>query len=122
MGPESDTQSKSTNLTKLNGYPVAVQEAYKRYLLDNDNHALLTVVLGSLEFMLPHPPAQALVDMPESTRLMEDLGADSLALTELVFLLEELFEVSITNDELVGLRTLGDLKRFSLGKLANTCH
>ena len=41
---------------------------------------------------------------------MEDLGVDSLMMLEIVMLVEETLDVSIENDELMELRTLGDVK------------
>ena len=38
----------------------------------------------------------------------DDLGADSLAIVELVLALEEKFDVKIPDDEVDGIRTVGD--------------
>ena len=38
---------------------------------------------------------------------MDDLGADSLAIVELVLALEEKFDVKIPDDEVDGLQTVG---------------
>lgn len=117
MPSESDIESGVSNPAKLEGYPPAVRQAYYDYCLKRDEDTLLLVVVSALEFMLPVSPSETLITMPEETRLVEDLGVDSLALTELVFLLEELFDVRITNNELAELRTIGDLKKFSIRKL-----
>ena len=42
-------------------------------------------------------------------RLAEDLGADSLASVELVMALEEATGVTISDDELPNLKTVGDI-------------
>jgi acyl carrier protein len=57
--------------------------------------------------------------MPGSTRLIEDLGFDSLAITEVVFFTEDLLGINIGNDEIVRLRTLDDLCGFVQGKVAD---
>ena len=50
--------------------------------------------------------------------LAADLGLDSLAGIELAQALEERFALRITDDELDGLRTYGDLERLVLRKVA----
>ena len=49
-------------------------------------------------------PAQVTREM----RFQEDLGADSLDLVELVMKLEEVFEITIPDDEAQKIRTVGD--------------
>ncbi len=48
----------------------------------------------------------------ESTRIFEDLGADSLDLVELVMTLEEGYNIIITNYIAVTLATVGDVVAF----------
>ena len=42
------------------------------------------------------------------TRLMDDLGADSLALAELTLVLEETFDIDISDEEADTIRTVRD--------------
>jgi acyl carrier protein len=42
------------------------------------------------------------------TRLMDDLGADSLALVELTLVFEETFDIDITDEEANRIRTVRD--------------
>ncbi|HEX3595914.1 MAG TPA: acyl carrier protein [Polyangiaceae bacterium] len=44
----------------------------------------------------------------EKTSFVDDLGADSLAIVELVLAMEEAFGVAIPDDEAENLRTVGD--------------
>jgi acyl carrier protein len=43
-----------------------------------------------------------------TTRFVEDLGADSLALVELTLVLEETFDIDISEEEAAGLRSVRD--------------
>jgi len=49
-----------------------------------------------------------LEDVDSSKTFTEDLGADSLAIVELVLALEEKFDVKIPDDEVDKLKTVGD--------------
>ena len=49
--------------------------------------------------------------------LAADLGLDSLTMMEIVMLAEDVFPISINNDELRGLRTVGDVQHFIECKL-----
>ncbi len=44
----------------------------------------------------------------EGAKFIEDLGADSLDIVELVMAMEDQFEVSIPEEEAEGLRTVGE--------------
>ena len=102
---------------ELAGFPGPAIEAALRFResgLADDLHAL---VLRMLAFYRPKnrtDPVDALV--PE-TRFREELGIDSLTLTEMVFKLDELLGVPIELREVAGLQTLGELQAFLRGKL-----
>ncbi|HVE91692.1 MAG TPA: acyl carrier protein [Actinomycetota bacterium] len=54
------------------------------------------------------------------TRLEEDLGADSLALVELAMSLEEELHLEIPDDELEGIRTVGDAVEYVAERVATS--
>jgi acyl carrier protein len=54
----------------------------------------------------------------EDATFKDDLGADSLDLVELVMALEERMDISIPEDELEGIKTVGQAVDIVLGKLA----
>ncbi len=54
----------------------------------------------------------------DGTRLIEDLAYDSVAVAELVFFLEDLFDVTLNNDDILGVRTIADLRSCVNRKLA----
>jgi acyl carrier protein len=56
----------------------------------------------------------------EEARFFADLDADSLDLVELVMALEEKFDVSIPEEELDGINTVGNALDLLLGKLGAT--
>jgi len=90
-----------------------------RFREQGDSTAIPTVVYGLLERYQPAPAKLALKDANDETRLIEDLGLDSLALLEVVFAIEGVLKLQINNDELKEVRTLGKLNQFLRDKLAN---
>lgn len=70
------------------------------------------VVLGIVERFV-EPEQRARLKSPDpSLRVIEDLGVDSLTMMEVVLLVEECLKITIKNDELRNLRTLGDIQTF----------
>ena len=54
----------------------------------------------------------------ETARFKEDLDADSLDLVELVMALEEKFDISVPEEDLDGVTTIGAALELCLGKIA----
>lgn len=48
----------------------------------------------------------------EDTNVMEDLGADSLDIVEMLMTIEQDYGVVIPDDEVVGFKTVGDIARY----------
>ena len=48
----------------------------------------------------------------ENTRILDDLGADSLDIVELIMTLEESYNIIITNDDASELLTIGQIAAF----------
>jgi 3-hydroxyacyl-[acyl-carrier-protein] dehydratase len=70
------------------------------------------VVIGVIERFVEPDLRVKLKDADDDLRLIEDLGIDSLTMMEIVILVEEVLQMTINNDELRNLRTVGDVKTF----------
>jgi acyl carrier protein len=57
-------------------------------------------------------------DVLAEASILDDLGADSLDVVELVMALEEAFDIEIPDDAIEGMRTIGDVETF-VGKQAS---
>src|SRR5580692_6897441 len=77
----------------------------------NPEH-LPAVVIGVIERFVEPDLRVKLKDGDDDLRLIEDLGIDSLTMMEIVILVEDVLQMSINNDELRNLRTVGDVKTF----------
>lgn len=94
---------------ELLGFPDATIDAVMRFRNDGGVEALTEVVLRVMEYYLPRDRLVSLQDLPESTHLADDLGADSLLIAEVGFKLEELLGVGIDLQSGTPVETLGDL-------------
>ena len=107
---ESEARWKQA-MEALAGHPAETLAAAERFLRTRDPEALREVVTRVVQFHLPAKP-EGRVDVaqqPGSSRLVEDLGLDSLAMVEMSFLLDEVLGVKFTDEEMKSLRTLDDL-------------
>jgi acyl carrier protein len=97
---------------KLRGFPEPLVSAYLAFADTKDLAQLDAVVLGVLNFYLVKKPATPVQAMPDETRLIEDLGCDSLSLMDTVFLIESLFDIKLEDEMLPKILTLGDLRSY----------
>lgn len=74
-------------------------------------------LFGILAFYLPAGTKAPAAVPPADTRLREDLGLDSLSLAEAMFKVEELFNITVENTEIVKIETIADARRLLMEKL-----
>lgn len=102
----------------LASFPAAVRDAHERWLVERKPEDLATVVLAIVAYHRPNRSQLENPDeMPDDARLIEDLAFDSLALAEIVFFIEDLYKVSISNDDIRRIATVADLRAFVLEKV-----
>jgi acyl carrier protein len=70
------------------------------------------IVHGVVEHFVERDRREKLWTSSQDLRLSEDLGLDSLSVMEIVILAEEVLCITIDNDELPELHTLGDVLHF----------
>ncbi len=92
-------------------------EAALKYRSSGDVSLLPVIVLGIVERFLDPDVISKLRSGDDSVRFMEDLGLDSLTMIEAIMMVEESLGVSIKNEELLNLRSIGDLKVFIQEKI-----
>lgn len=100
----------------LDGFPPEVREAYTSYTANKDAAGIVRFVLLATAFLAGREEAGEYLQQPGEARLREDLGVDSIAVAELVFLVEDLFEITVTDADLQSIATLGDLQKMILAK------
>jgi acyl carrier protein len=94
----------------LVGFPTEVTDAYLGFTQNSDPARLDIVILGVLQFYLAKKPAAAITTLPGSTRLVEDLGCDSLSMMDTVFMVESLLDIKLNDTELAQISTVDQLR------------
>jgi acyl carrier protein len=101
----------------LSGFPQTVVDAYLAFAETGALAQLDEVVLGVLQFYLAKPPPVPLATLPGSTRLIADLGCDSLTMIDVMFLAENLLGIKLADDELTKIETLDELRAHFRGRM-----
>jgi len=91
--------------------PSAFEAAVQFRKTGNPEH-IPAIVIGVIERYVEPDLRTKLKDADDDLRLIDDLGIDSLTMMEIVILVEDVMQMTINNDELRNLRTVGDVKTF----------
>jgi len=83
-----------------------------RFRITKDPAGVDVVVLGIIERFLDPDVRPRLRSGGDGLRVFDDLGIDSLAMVEVVMVVEEVLQIKINNEELRDLRTIGDIKTY----------
>jgi len=97
--------------------PPATYAAARRYRNTGDTTPVPAIVLGIIERYVERDLRPKLRHPAPDLRLTDDLGIDSLTMMEIVLLAEDVLRITITSEELLPLRTLGDVQQFIAVKL-----
>ena len=96
----------------------STREAACAYRRTRSPDYLPAIIHGVIEHYTERGMRMKLSRENDSLRLVEDLAIDSLTMLEIVFLAEEVLQITIDNDELRPFRTVGDVKSFITAKLS----
>jgi len=101
----------------LKRYSPATREAACEFRRTGNAKHLPVIVHGLIEHCVASDARAKLGRGGNDLRLVEDLAIDSLTMLEIVFLAEEVLGVTIENEEVRPIRTVGDIKEFMASKL-----
>ena len=102
---------------ELHGFPSPAVAALVKLKHGCSRDDLREALLATLAFYLPRHARRSLADTPDSARLREDLGLDSLALAEAAFKLDDVLGIPVETREVGNLATVGDLLDFFCARL-----
>ncbi len=103
--------------TALKRCSASTYEAASRFRQTGDAEHLPAIVLGVIARYVEPDLRAKLKNPDDGLGLIEDLGIDSLTMMQIVLLVEDVLRVSINNEELCHLRTLGDVRQFIESKV-----
>lgn len=116
----SDLDSKNTEAELAELLKRCSAETLQAAILfrkSQDVSQIESIVLGVIDRHLEPEQREVFKGADDSFRLYEDLGLDSLTMLEIVMLVEQTLQVSIDNEELRDLRTIGDVKEYLNAKV-----
>ncbi len=87
-------------------------EAILRFRNEKKISSVIVAVHGIIERYVKSEEAQGISTRPDSARLGEDLGIDSLTMLEIVMSIEEALDFRIEDADARSIRTLGDVRRY----------
>lgn len=96
--------------TTLRGFPPETVQACAEFQATGSWDAFDRAVLDLIHHHLSPKPPRPLHTYPGSTALVADLGLDSIAMVELVFVFEDLFKAKLPQEELLQVVTIDDLR------------
>jgi acyl carrier protein len=102
---------------ELAGFPALAVEAALRFRALRRLEDLDQIIAGSIALYRPKASQFPLEALSGETRLREELGLDSLTLTEMVFKFDEMLGVPIDTREAMHIQTFGELTEFLRLKL-----
>ncbi len=117
--PPTEEQSEEIRAALKRCSPATIEAALK-FRSTRDPACVPTIVYGIIERHMPPEAPGRLADATDDAELIKDLGIDSLTMLEIVLQIEETLGISIENDELREIRTLGAVKSFIGRKLNGT--
>jgi acyl carrier protein len=120
---ESSSASTAANSSDaahalMRHFPDDVRAAYKRFAATRSADDADIVILAAVVDHIPDKARRSAGTPADEQKLIEDLGFDSVAIAELVFFLEDLFQMKISNEEILQVRSVGDMRRFVRQKIA----
>jgi acyl carrier protein len=105
--------------TLLQHFGPEVGRAYESLCASGNSADADKVVLAVVRDHMPDKARRNTIRFDDHLALGADLGFDSIAMTEMVFFFEDLLQLSISNAEIMQVRTIGDLRAFVRHKLAD---
>ena len=112
MSTETNPSVEEDLKDLLKRCPPGTYEAALAFRRDKDAGQVETIVMGIIDRHLEPEQREILAKADDTMRMYEDLGMDSLTMLEIVMLVEQTLQVSIDNEELRDLRTIGDVKSY----------
>jgi acyl carrier protein len=95
----------------------STREAAREFRKTGNAACIAAIVDGLIEHYVDPDVRAKLASGDDRLRLSEDLEIDSLTMLEIVYLAEDVLQISVDNEDIRPFRTVGDIKAFLASKL-----
>ena len=110
--PQADSRPKESLHSLLRRCPPETLAAAQRFRRTKAVAEVPVIIHGVISRYMEIDRRELLRNPEPKLRLSEDLGLDSLSMIEISMTLEDVLEVSLNEDKLRHLKTLGDISRY----------
>lgn len=105
--------SKENALTeKLSAYPEKLRALVMSYHQNPENNIKGEIVTEILKYHNPDEYESLYASRGDALILVDDMGMDSLTMAEIAFEAEDFLDITISNEDMLSIKTLGDLKSY----------
>jgi len=119
MNPENFTPEDEANLRdSLKRCSAETVEKAVEFRKTGNPELVGDVVIGIIARFVDPDKREVLASASDSLVMTDGLGLDSLTMVEIVLAVEDAIGMSIDNEEIQKLRTLGDIKEFIRAKVS----
>ncbi len=119
MNPENFTSEDESSLREaLKRCSESTIESAVEFRKTGNPELVGPVVIGIIERFAEPDKREMLKNASDGLKMVDDLGLDSLTMVEIVLAVEDAVGMSIDNEEIQNLHTLGDIKNFIRNKIA----
>ncbi|NBB80131.1 MAG: hypothetical protein GVY36_11915 [Verrucomicrobia bacterium] len=105
---------------ELRRAPEGTKEALEAFKSSGDLSQLERFAYGIIARNIDESYHEALENADDSTRMIDDLGIDSLSMLDIVMTLEDALDIDLIDEDVVGLETLGDMKAELVRKIEDS--
>lgn len=101
---------------ELRRAPSGTREALQAFKQTGDLQQLETFARGIIARNIDDAYLEVLENADAATRMMDDLGIDSLTMVEIAITFEDALDIELIDEELRALETLGDIRKHLIEK------
>ncbi len=107
---------------ELRRSPSGTREALVRFNESKDPGDLEIFARGILARNIDDEYLEVLEKASGETNIFEDLGIDSLTMAEIIVTFEDGLGIKLIDDEVIQLRTLGEIQEYLMSKVTEKAH
>ncbi|MDD4348366.1 MAG: acyl carrier protein [Opitutales bacterium] len=112
MTLSADASDADPLIQKLAAYPETLRELVLAFRSNPNDATVDAVVCGILRYHAQDTFDEVHATHGDGMSLFDDLSMDSLTMTEIAFEAEDFLDIILSNEDMLSIKTLADLKAF----------